>query len=349
VVAAEEYPHAGHHGSSRGAGRDWDNGGVTHALPAPALSGLLSEWSWQPVAIVAAIGLAVWYGQAVLALARTGRPWPRSRSMLFGIGLALFVWTTCGFLEAYVTSLFWVWTTQTLVLLLIVPLLLMFGQPLQLARLRSGHAGRVHRLLRSGVGRFLANPLVGPALVPLLSAALFFGPLPAWAVQVAPLGWLLDLLLVAVGAAIILPLVDADEDPSSLAVGLALAIGSFELVLDAVPGIALRLHAGLVTSYFDQRADHPWSPAALHDQQIGGAVLWCVAELIDLPFLLLVFRRWLRADARDAAAADAVLEAERAARAGLRGTDPAGDLPADTDAPWWLSDPAMQHRLRRRP
>ena len=41
-------------------------------------------------------------------------------------------------------------------------------------------------------------------------------------------------------------------------------------------------------------------------------MLWCVAELIDLPFLLLVFRRWLRADARDAAQVDAVLEAERA-------------------------------------
>jgi hypothetical protein len=99
-----------------------------------------------------------------------------------------------------------------------------------------------------------------------------------------------------------------------------------------------------------------------------------VAEVIDLPFLLLVFRRWLRADARDAAQIDAVLEAERAARTGLAGSnpepgrtdsdhpdpghfepghfdpghfEPGRTVPAEVaDAPWWLTDPAMQRRFR---
>ena len=70
-------------------------------------------------------------------------------------------------------------------------------------------------------------------------------------------------------------------------------------------------------------------------------MLWCVAELLDLPFLVLVYRQWLRADANDAAVIDAVLEAERAARG-----DPSDD--ETRDAPWWLTDPAMQERLRRR-
>ena len=76
----------------------------------------------------------------------------------------------------------------------------------------------------------------------------------------------------------------------------------------------LRLHTTIVTSYFDHRTTHTWSPTHLHDQQLAGAVLWCVAELIDLPFLLLVYLRWLRADERDAAEIDTVLEAERIAR-----------------------------------
>ena len=79
--------------------------------------------------------------------------------------------------------------------------------------------------------------------------------------------------------------------------------------------------------------------------------------MIDLPFLVLVYRRWLRADARDAARVDAVLEAERAARRGLlrddgqhdaRSDDAAAGPAADRDVPWWLSDPAMQRRLRDR-
>jgi cytochrome c oxidase assembly factor CtaG len=158
----------------------------------------------------------------------------------------------------------------------------------------------------------------------------------------------LQLALLIVGGLMVLPLVGLDEDASSLAVGLSLAIGSFELVLDALPGVLLRLHTGLVTGWFDSRSLHPWTPNALRDQQSAGAILWCIAEVIDLPFLVLVYRRWLRADARDAARIDAVLEAERAARRGLldHGAEPAPA--AERDAPWWLSDPAMQRRLRDR-
>ena len=190
----------------------------------------------------------------------------------------------------------------------------------------------------------MANPLVGPALVPALSFVLFFGPVPEWAVRADWFGWLLQLALLAVGGLMVLPLVGLDEDASSLAVGLSLAIGSFELVLDALPGVLLRLRNGLVTGWFDHRAGYGWTPDALHDQRVAGAILWCVAELIDLPFLVLVYRRWLRADARDAAEVDAVLEAERAARQALPAS--AADEP-DRDVPWWLSDPTMQERLRR--
>ncbi len=149
--------------------------------------------------------------------------------------------------------------------------------------------------------------------------------------------------------------------PASLAVGLSLAIGSFELVLDALPGVVLRLHTGLVTGWFDAQRSTPLDAGALRDQRVAGAILWCIAEVIDLPFLFLVYRRWLRADARDAARVDAVLEAERAARRGLlredgreverdgeRSDDAAGGPAPDRDVPWWLSDPAMQRRLRDR-
>jgi cytochrome c oxidase assembly factor CtaG len=138
--------------------------------------------------------------------------------------------------------------------------------------------------------------------------------------------------------------VGLDDEASSLSVWLSLSIGSFELVLEALPGIVLRLRNGLTTSWFDARAVHAWTPGALHDQRVAGAILWCVAEIIDLPFLVLVYRRWIRADARDAAQVDAVLEAERAARRAL----PESDAQVERDVPWWLNDPAMQQRLRDR-
>jgi cytochrome c oxidase assembly factor CtaG len=312
------------------------------ALDRPAGSGLLTQWTVQPVALALVLLLAVGY---LRARRRVERPWPMARTATFFLGLALLAWISCGFLQVYNDDLYWVWTTQTLLLWLVVPILLLSGHPVQLARAANLH-GRVDAVLRSRPVRVLGNPLVGPALVPLLSFVLFFGPLPGWTIQQPVVGWLVQLSLLAVGAVMVLPLVGLDEEASSLAVGLALAIGSFELVLDALPGIILRLRSGLVTSWFDLRAVHSWTPDALRDQRVAGAILWCMAELIDLPFLLLVFSRWLRADARDAARVDAVLEAERAARRALAADE---DEPPDNarDEPWWLSDPAMQQRLRR--
>ncbi|HEX3337348.1 MAG TPA: cytochrome c oxidase assembly protein [Jatrophihabitans sp.] len=314
------------------------------ALGRPAPASLLTQWTVQPLAVVIVALLAAAY---VLGVRRLDRTWPVGRSVLFGLGLALLAWTSCGFPQVYASSLYWVWTSQVLTLWLVVPILILAGHPVQLARAVSGPRGRVERILQSRFGRVVGNPLVGPALVPVLSALLFFGPLPGWAITWPAAGWGLQVALLVVGGLMVVPLVGLDETASSLAVGLSLAIGSFELVLDALPGVILRLHQGLVTSWFDHRDRHAWTPAALHDQRVAGAILWCIAELIDLPFLVLVYRRWLRADARDAARVDAVLEAERAARQGLRTEDDETPPPlAERDVPWWISDPAMQQRLR---
>lgn len=316
-----------------------DHGVVTGALDRPSFSTVFSAWSVQPVALAIALALVVGYGIGL----RRAR-WSRVRVAVFGLGIVLLVWTSCGFPQVYAHSLYWVWTAQTLTLWLVVPIVVLWGRPVQLARAVSGPDGKLERALRSRPVRVISNPLVGPALVPILSAVLFFGPVPEWAITSTLAGWVLQLVVLAVGGAMVLPLVGLDEDVSSLAVGLSLAIGSFELVLDALPGIVLRLRTDLATGYFDHRVRHAWTPDALRDQRTAGAILWCVAELIDLPFLGLVFRRWLRADARDAARVDAVLEAERAAR---RALPEAGPEDAERDAPWWLSDPAMRERMRR--
>jgi cytochrome c oxidase assembly factor CtaG len=321
---------------------------MNNALPRPGFVPVFAQWTWQPVAIVAVLALGWWYAWAVREHVRRGNAWPRRRAGLFGLGLALAVWTTCGFLQVYLRSLYWVWTTQVLTLWLLVPALLLAAQPLQLALAIHGPDTWLARALRTRPARVMSNPLVAPALVPILSGVLFFGPVPQWGAFTPAFGWLLQPVLVIVGGIILLPLLGIDEHPSTLAVALTLAIGSVELVLDAVPGIVLRLHRGLVSGYFDHRVLHPWSRTHLQDQQTAGSLLWVIAELIDLPFLLLVFRQWLRADARDAAAMDAVLDAEHAARAGLDGeAHPEGT--GDADTPWWLSDPDWQRRFRGQP
>lgn len=319
---------------------------MTRALPRPGWTAALSEWSPQPLAVAVVVALGLWYALAVRRLARAGRRWPAGRSVVFALGLALLAWTTCGYLQAYAGSLFWLWTMQTLLLLLGVPLVLLIGRPLQLSRACAGADGIIDRFLRSMPGRVLANPLVGPALIPLLSGALFFGPVPGWAVSQPQFGWLLQLAVLVLGGFVLLPLVGMDDEHSSLRVGLSLALGAFELVINAMPGIFLRMQAGIATSYFDHRVGQAWSPTPLHDQQTAGAVLSVFAGLITLPFVIVVFRRWTHADARDAASIDAVLEAERIVRGALDGPGYDPQRP-HADKPWWLNDPQMRSRLHR--
>jgi putative membrane protein len=321
-----------------------DDEGVT--LPRPTPAALVTAWQVQPVLIALIVALVVGYLAGLRRLRRAGRPWPRGRTLTFTLGLLLLLWVGCGFPAAYDSSLYWVWTSRTLLIWLVVPIVVMTGHPIQLAR-AAGSSRIVDRALNWRIARVIANPLVGPAFVPVLSAVLFFGPVAGWAIHYSAVGWLLDLALLLVGALMVLPLIGLDDEASSLSVGLALAIGTFELVLDALPGIVLRLRTTLATSWFTYRDVQSWAPAPLRDQQIAGAVLWCVAEILDLPFLLLVYRRWVQADAREAARVDAVLEAERLARHGLRSDSERGDDTVERDAPWWESDPTMQERLRR--
>jgi cytochrome c oxidase assembly factor CtaG len=307
---------------------------VALALDRLSGAGALGHWTVQPLALALVAALAIAYGRELMLLRREGGWWPAGRTVTFTAGLLLLVFASCGFPQVYADDLYWVWTAQTLVLWILVPIVILAGHPVQLAT-RGGRGRHLQRALRLPPLRVLASPLVGPALVPLLSAVLFFGPLPRWAIEHPITGWVLQLVLLAVGALMVLPLVGLEEQASSLAVGLSLLIGSVELVLDAVPGVVLRLHNTLATSWFDARAVHGWSPSPISDQRVAGAVLWCVAEVIDLPFLVLVFRRWVRADAREAAEVDAVLEAERAAH----GTD--------RDTPWWLTGPEPRDRPGR--
>ena len=310
------------------------------SLGAPTATGLITAWSLQPVAIVTAVAATGWYVWARHRLLASGGQWPGVRTAAYLAGVALFVWSTCGYLQVYAQSLYWAWTTQVLVLLLAVPVLILVGRPAELAR-------RAARPTSGRFGGFFGNPLVGPALVPFICVLLLFGPVPGWAAEFDAVDWVLPLIVVALGAAVAAPLLSIGQVGTSLAVGVASAVLLVELLVDAVPGIVLRLRTTAASTFFAHRHLHLWSPLPLHDQQIGGSILWCVAESADLPLLVAIFVAWVHVDAREAREVDAVLTAERAMRgpAPDAATDDAGEPTADPV--WWLADPSMRDRFRR--
>ncbi len=308
---------------------------------APTGLGVLTEWRPDYVMILVVALIATGHLRDRRAARRQHIAWARRREVVFWIGLVALVWATNGFPQARSFQLMWVWISQELLLLLIVPIIVLAGQPLSLVSAVRGPDNLPARVLRTRALSFLGSPLVSPALVPVLCMALVFGGLGAFAVSSVWAGGVVHLVLFLAGALIALPLVNSDDQRSSLAVGLSLAVGFVELILDAFPGIALRFQTHLTLVHF--AADRPaFSRDAIGDQHVAGGILWVVAEVLDLPFLFLAASRWIKADARDAARIDAELDARQH-------WAPDGDpVQAPTvDRPWWLDDPNLQDRFRR--
>lgn len=270
--------------------------------------------------IAACCLVAAGYLAGLRALPAEQRRWGHALS--FAVGLAGVLATCTGPVEGRAGSSYAWWVGQGLALLLVVPVPLLLGHPAQVAgrflpRVRAGRYLPHH-------GGLLSGPILSAAIVPVAAGVFFFGAVPGWAAGSRPAAVAVQAALLAVGLAVTAALLPAVDRMTSAAVGMALAVGVVELLLDAVPGIVMRLSTHPVSTWYS--AARPFS---LADQQNAGSLLWSVAELVDLPFLVLLFRRWVRADAREAAAAD----------------ESAGH-PMDPQRPWFLDDPRLRDRFR---
>ena len=88
-----------------------------------------------------------------------------------------------------------------------------------------------------------------------------------------------------------------------------------ELVLDAIPGLLLRLNDGILDHAPAIVGRLPlWFPTPLHDQHLSGDLLWFIAEVADVPVLVLLFVRWMRLDRREGKRLDDLSDEEMAER-----------------------------------
>lgn len=342
---------------------------------APHWFDIVTQWRVDPLTLALLVAAGAGYAWYRVRARRAGIGWPASRDMVVAAGIIAAIWATSGVAEVRATQLEWVWMAQLLVLLLVLPLVILAGRPVQLVTEVSGGHALIGRVVASRPVRMLSNPLVGPALVPVTFLVLLYGGVGQAAASSAPVGWLLHAVLLLLGAAIALPLVDASDARSSLAVGMALGVGFLELILDVFPGIALRLADHPLIGFFASHTP-PWAGGWLYQQHQAGGLLWIALEVLDLPFLVFLAVRWLRVDTAEAARMDAMLDAQGApavtesAAAGApasgavvtgsvgaaRSREP-GDAPAGpagrrgaaspaADRPWFLDDPQLRDRYR---
>ena len=82
-------------------------------------------------------------------------------------------------------------------------------------------------------------------------------------------------------------------------------------LFDSVPGIVVMTSGTLVAGHWYTRPPaRPGGRACSHDQMLGGGLMLTLAELVGLPFLLLVFIEWGAPSADRTAELDARLDRE---------------------------------------
>jgi len=146
---------------------------MTTNTAAPSWSAILGTWTFTPVADLLIALAAVAY---LLLLRRRRRHadaahWPSARTTSAGLALAVLVLALNSSLAAYAMQLFWVHMVVHLLLIMVVPVLLVWAQPIRLLRDRAGPG------VRAGVDRAVAGRaakiLTAPTFtVPLYTAVL---------------------------------------------------------------------------------------------------------------------------------------------------------------------------------
>lgn len=266
------------------------------------------SWTLNWAAVCLLVPAAILYARGLARAHQRGVRWPVWRSLSFyALGLGSFAVLSFGFPGVYSHDLRWVFTLKITGYLFVVPLLVGLGKPLTLARATLGPAGvaKLEAFLGHRLMRLLGNTIIA-ALLGLTLFTVFLTPLfyPLRTSAVADV--LVTVVVPLMGLLMTVPII---EEGAKAAVN-ALIVVEFifvfiELVLDAVPGIMMRMVPQIFDGATVGLLNHPgWMPNPLRDQQLAGDLLWFVAEIVDLPLLILMFVRFSRSDQREARSFD---------------------------------------------
>lgn len=317
------------------------------ALPELTGARYLDAWQIDTAALAAVVLLGACYAYGVRRRRRAGQRWPLWRTAAFYVlGLGTLVVATMSSLAVYDRVLFWPAAVQNILLDLFAPLGLALGDPLGLA----DPDGRLHRAFTSRPVRALTYPLVSSLLVLASELTIYFTPYFATALGNPLVRQLMHLQLLLTGSLFVLPMLSRQEMlPRWCSHPVRAALVFLDGLFDSVPGIVVMTSGTLVAGHWYAAHPRTWGPSVQHDQMLGGGLMLTLAELVGLPFILLVFAEWWRAERTKTAELDARLDSEAlaASPAPLPGAAPV--LPEMT-RPWWETDPGeVGTRMRHRP
>lgn len=238
----------------------------------------------------------------MLALRRRGHHWPaRLTAMYLLLGLGSYAVVSFGFLGAQSTDLRWAFTTRIALLLFVVPALVSLGRPIALARAALGGAGRARtdRFLASWPVRLFGNAIFATAFA-CVAFMIFLTPVAAILRDSPWSEWTISVLVPLAGLLMVLPIAAHSVIRTSFFITVEFLLAFVAMLLDAIPGLLLRLNDAVLDHAPTIAGRMPfWFPNPVHDQHLSGDFLWFIAEIADVPVLVILFVRWMRLDRRE--------------------------------------------------
>ena len=310
-------------------------------VPQFTLTSVYSIWMWSPVGVALSVLFSFVYAFCMLAARRRGGKLSVLRAVAFyALGVGSLVLATDGGLAVYRGVSFVAAAAQSGVLASVTPIGIALGDPVGVLRqaFGSGDIRWLHRVLTARTSRVLMFPAFASLLAVGVHLGLFVTP---WLATSLLSGWGRELTYMALlgsGLLFVLPLLgDQEMLPVWCTPPIRVVIAFADGLLDALPGVVLmawpRLLGPPVPAYL-AALDPLWQ------QQLGGGVMFALAELVGLPLLAAVVRRWVRSEDRVAKEVDAALDLAQGQKAQA---DPAS---VETDRPWWHDDPRFAGRFR---
>jgi cytochrome c oxidase assembly factor CtaG len=284
-------------------------------LPPFSLAAAATQWSFAPVVTaVAAVAVSL-YGWGVIRVARRhpARPWPLWRTCMFLGGMLVLVLATESGIGAYDDLLYYDHMIQHLMLLMVVPPLLIAGQPLTLLLHASRNPlhGWTKRVVRSRPASFLTWPVLGAVNYAAAVAAVHLTTLANYIQSNQTAHDAEHALFVLVGYLFFLPILGKEPIRWRLSYPVRLVVLILLMPVDTFTG--LELGYGSTSSPGLSAGLRPaWAPSPVSDLHLGGAVMWIGGDAIMFGLMMLVFLMWSR-DERATVSAHGFLERARQA------------------------------------
>ncbi len=291
----------------------------------PSLATLLGAWRPDVVLLTLAVVLALVYGRWL----RQVEGWPVGRSVAWFAGCAVLVLASSSGLGRYADALFSAHIAEHMLVGIVVPVLLVLGGPVTLARRALPEEGdareRLEAVLEAPALRLLAHPAVAAVLV--VGSPFLLYLTPAFSL-LQPLGWLMpaiSLWFLGVGYLFFWVIVGVDPAPGSRlphVARLAVLIASmpfhalFGVILLAADEPVAQIPSTLaadggggqvfVTDFYSHLR-LPWAVDLLADQHVAALLAWGMGDVPLLAVVVVLLVQWHRAGSAEDAAARELL------------------------------------------